>query len=106
MVFDDLGRFYNWFMSNKLSLNVSKTNYMVISSRRNNYNFNISMNNVPLLKVRCTKFLGVYIDDKLLWEDHVKYISSHISRGVGILSKLKFTLPQRALRLIYLSLIN
>ncbi|KAJ8019368.1 hypothetical protein HOLleu_42077 [Holothuria leucospilota] len=78
---------------------------MVFNKGRNNYNFNISMNNKPLLNVHCTKFLGVYIDDKLSWKDHVQYVSVQISRGVGILSKLKFTLPQRALRLIYLSLV-
>ncbi|KAJ8044616.1 RNA-directed DNA polymerase from mobile element jockey [Holothuria leucospilota] len=102
---DELCRFYKWFVSNKLSLNVDKTNYMVFNKGRNNYNFNISMNNKPLLNVHCTKFLGVYIDDKLSWKDHVQYVSAQISKGIGILSKLKFTLPQRALRLIYLSLV-
>ncbi|KAJ8030409.1 hypothetical protein HOLleu_26833 [Holothuria leucospilota] len=77
----------------------------VFNRGRNNYNFNISMNNKPHLNVHCTKFLGVYIDNKLSWKDHVQYVSAQILRDVGILSKLKFTrLPQRALRLIYLSL--
>ena len=101
----ELSKFYAWFVTNKLSLNVDKTNFMVFSIGKNCNNFNISMNNVPLERVKRAKFLGVYIDDKLSWGDHISYVATQVSKGVGILAKLKFTLPLKALRLIYLSLI-
>lgn len=60
---------------------------MAFTRGRNKYNFIISMNNVPLLKIHCTTF----------WGDHVKYVSAQMSRGVGILRKLRYTLPQRVI---------
>lgn len=63
----NLLKFYAWLVSNKLPLNVDKTNFMVFSIGKMYNNFNISMNNVPLQRVKRAKFLGVYIDDKFTW---------------------------------------
>ena len=40
-----------------------------------------------------TNFLGVTIDDKRTWSDHISSISKTISRKVGVLSKLRSLLP-------------
>ena len=47
------------------------------------------MNNVPVKKVKCIKFLGVVIDSNLTWLEHIKHIKSKISRGIGILCKAR-----------------
>ena len=44
-----------------------------------------------------TKFLGVVLDDRLSWRYHFDYISSSISRGIGILHKLKDALPNNVM---------
>ena len=35
----------------------------------------VSVNNVPIPKVTSTKFLGVYVDQSLKWNDHVEKIN-------------------------------
>ena len=52
-----------------------------------------------------TTFLGIIIDSGLTWKNHIKSISTKIARGVGILSKLKHSLPKHVLRSLYFTLI-
>jgi hypothetical protein len=62
---------------------------------------NINIDNSPLEQKQNSKFLGVSIDDKLTWNDHLHHVTSCISRGVGIIFKLKSLLPQTTLFLLY-----
>ena len=103
LVSKELGKFHDWFDANKLSLNIDKTNYMVFSV--NKPTFNINMNGRPIRRVESTKFLGVFIDSHLSWCEHICYISNQISKSIGIMSKLKYMLPQKIMRTIYLSLV-
>jgi len=64
----ELSKLYNWFSSNKLSINVNKTNLILFGRSRKvvqDHNFSIIMNDVLLKQVTCTKFLGVHIDQDL-----------------------------------------
>ena len=42
-----------------------------------------------LVKVNNIKFLGVIIDSKLNWSDHIAYIKNKISKSIGILTKIR-----------------
>ena len=53
-----------------------------------------------------SKYLGVIIDSKLSFYDHIKFLESKISRSVGILTKLRFFLPQETLLQLYHSLVH
>ena len=55
-----------WFQVNLLSLNVSKTSF-IIFSRRRNLSANISINNINLNRAYDTKFLGVILSANLNW---------------------------------------
>ena len=105
----------NWFKANKLSVNASKTNYMVLGthnstakfidcnkvnnttnvSQSNNYShtekvkIDIVLDNVSLDRVNSTKFLGVVIDENVTWKKHIDAISKTISRNVGMLKTLR-----------------
>ena len=43
----------------------------------------------PIKEVCHTKFLGVIIDTKLKWNEHVEYISKKIAKGTGIIIKAR-----------------
>ena len=97
-----------WFKVNKLSLNLSKTNYIIFRTRKRRVSTNlpeISIDDVIIRKVENVKFLGVTINEHLDWSTHISIISKSVARSVGILSKLKFILPSHILKLIYNSLI-
>ena len=95
-----------WFKVNKLSLNVSKTNYMVFGKTKGvSDNCHIYINDVELEQVSSTKFLGVYIDDKLNWHKHILHVENKIAKSLSIMYKVKYLLDEAALLTIYTSLI-
>ena len=71
---DELNKVNQWFLANKLKLNVDKTSCMIFKTRSkiidfNNVNIHIAGINIPI--VHSTKFLGVTLDDHLTWKNHV-----------------------------------
>jgi len=97
-----------WFKVNKLSLNVSKTNFILFSNnrhRRSSSSINLLIDDKPILSVNETKFLGVIIDKNLNWNQQITKISTQISRSVGIIRRLKNFLPQHILISLYNTLV-
>ena len=64
-----------WFKTNILSLNVSKTSY-IISNQKNA--LDIKIRETILTKVSTIKFLGVTLDENLTFNDHVNKVTSNI----------------------------
>ena len=52
------------------------------------------------------KYLGIYIDEELNFKYHITSIVAKISRGVGILYKIKNFLPTSTLLCVYYSLVH
>ena len=48
-----------------------------------------------------TKFLGINIDNNVTWKAHINYITTKISKGVGVLLRLSKELSHNILILIY-----
>ena len=66
------------FAVNKLILNVSKTNFMVFgNSKHRNTTLQVSIKNSNIKTVYVTKFLGILIDDRLNWKEHISLICSN-----------------------------
>ena len=100
---------YLWFCTNRLMLNMKKTTCVILSpinKATSNHSPCIRLINNDIPISNYAKFLGVIIDKNLTWHDHIHYISGKISKGVGILSKLKHMLPMSILKLIYNSIIS
>ena len=98
----------HWFRSNIMSLNVQKTNYIYFKERksREQRNPQVKLDDVLLEKKTCTKFLGVYINENLNWNDHLKHIRTPISRNIGILYKVKYVVPDKVILMLYNTLIR
>ena len=101
----ELKSVYNWIKANKLSLNLSKTNYMLFSNTINNLPGPITINNTDINKVQSMKFLGVHIDCKLSWKNHINQMCKVISRNIGVINRLKWTLPPKILLSLYSTLV-
>ena len=101
----ELVSFCNWFKSNKLSLNTEKTFYMIFHRARlkitEDINLNLIMDNITLSKVSSIKYLGVIVDHKLNWIDHITYVKSKISNGIGIMYKARRYLNKISLKNLY-----
>ena len=66
--------------------------------------FKIILNNVELERVDNAKFLGVIIQENLMWNTHINYIGNKVSKATALLARLKHYLPKYILKLIYSSL--
>ena len=75
---------------------------MFFSSRnRKTDDIDIKINDVTIERVHVTKFLGVQIDSKLTWKNHVDYISKKLSKSAAILSKARKVLHKTVLINLY-----
>lgn len=93
-----------WLQTNKLSINIGKTHFMVFTVR-NKKVFRplipLTINGEVLEETSCIKFLGVRIDSKLNWNLHIQYIKSKIAKGVGIIGKARRFLADETLITLY-----
>ena len=107
----ELERLNMWCSVNKLTINLSKTFILIIPltlAKSSNLltSLNVTRNDTPMTLVSGAKYLGVFIDDKLLFKEQIKVLEVKVARSVGILCKLKHVLPRKTLLQLYHALIH
>ena len=105
VITSELEKLNIWFSLNKLSLNVTKTNYMVFGKKNNNSSEIIKFNNHTIERMSTAKFLGVIVDEKLNWSFHVSHVCKKLSKSISIIKKVKNILNSDTLKTLYNSLI-
>ena len=94
-----------WFKSNKLSLNTQKNFHMVFHRARlkniDNSSMDIIMDNQILTKVTLINYLDIMVDHTLNWLDHITYVKTKISMGIGIMYKAKKYLNKNSFKNLY-----
>ena len=95
VVNEELLKLCEWLNSSKLSLNVSKSNFVIFHPYQRKLNREVNLkildNNSELVSLErktYVKYLGVVIDGNLSWKHHINYISTKISKGIGIIARL------------------
>ena len=102
----ELNKISDWLKLNKLSLNIAKTKAMLFHTvQRNVPPPNIILNNKKIEFVKSFNLLGIVIDSHLNWKYHVDLTSKKLVKTIGIMNKLKNTVPLKALINIYNALI-
>ena len=62
----ELSKISTWLKTNKMSLNIGKTHFMLFTNKkRKDHDINIMIDGTKIEEVKKTKFLGVIIDNKL-----------------------------------------
>lgn len=84
----ELANLHEWLNVNKLSLNIAKTEFMLIGSRQRlatttDHSLIIQITGHEIDRVPHTKSLGVYIDQNLSWSKHVNETAMIVSSGIG-----------------------
>jgi len=104
---EELGKVNEWLMLNKLSLNIKKTKFIIFRHKtsKKDTKLSLKMNNIPIEQVRTFTFLGLKVNETLTWKDHIEDVANKISKTIGILSRLKKSLPIKILKMIYSALI-
>ena len=81
----ELKKLQSWFIVDRLSLNIAKTNYTLFGRQKINTKVNIQLKNIDVERVYVTKFLGVLIDHELNWKEHIKLVSSKLSKIIAMI---------------------
>ena len=93
--------FSDWFAANKLSLDGTKTNFMVFRPWQKKF----LMGKKEITWVSGTLFLGVLLDECLSWKSHISQVPHKIFESIGIIFKSSFFLSKVSLRTLYDSMI-
>ena len=107
----ELSKINEWFKANKLSLNVTKTKYILFlkPSKVDDIPLklpDLNINNINIKRVNSMKFLGVILDQHLNWKEHLKLIENKTSKCIGIMHRAKYLLNHKCLKHIYFAFIH
>ena len=101
---EDAQSVLQWLDCNGLTVNLKKTNLMILGRRRRKKEFrdtSMSLDGVELLPKASVKYLGVELDDNLEWKKHVMSLRA----GLG-LSRISRDLPQETRKKLYCVLVQ
>ena len=96
----------SWVDTNGLKLNLKKTNFMVFSRQKIVIPHGIFIANTKIERKTEARFLGVIMDEKLNFTQHIKALKSKMSRYVGVMYKLKGLVPVSVMLQIYHSFVQ
>ena len=106
----ELKNLHQWLITNRLSLNVAKTEFMIVGSRQrlllHDEHISIEMDGKPIKRVNEAKSLGVQIDEHLTWARHVENISKKIASAIGALKRVRQFIDTNTALKIYEALIQ
>ena len=98
---NDLKSINTWLSANKLTLNLTKTEILVITSRQRRVylsdNPSLKIDNFPIEQVSSTKSLGVHIDENLSWNTHIDCVCKKISSALGLIKRIRNFVPLHTL---------
>ena len=98
---------YKYCSANKLIINYEKCCYIEFNQDQSDTNaYMLSILNYTLSKIDKCKFLGVYINNKLDWRDHINHVRSLVAKSTGAITSIKAFVPQKILRKIYFALVQ
>jgi Reverse transcriptase (RNA-dependent DNA polymerase) len=74
---NDIFRLNLWFSANNIRMNVSKTNFILF--RKNTTALStIAVNDTVITEVTSARYLGLFLDAQLRWEEHLNHVRQKI----------------------------
>jgi hypothetical protein len=122
----ELEKAVEWFKANKMSLNVKKTKLLEINNERKRRRGNrrahgekrpevepreIKMDGEKLSRVgkeseeKSTKYLGVWLDDKLSWSHHIEKTTAKVRAATCVLMRMKEA-SEKVKKMVYHALVE
>ena len=91
---DQVQKVQAWLLANKLSVHyVKKSQYMLVNinpaNRVADDSFNLEMGGHTISRTKTYKYLGLLVDEKFSWSDHINEVCSKLSQVAGIIFILR-----------------
>ena len=98
----DLQIFYTWCLSNRLTVNLNKTYFMLFSNKPTALlpPLLLSQNNT-ITRTNKHTLLGITFDDTLTFKYHIENLTLKLSRLVSMLHQVKELMPKDILKTLY-----
>jgi len=124
---DELQKIANWFRSNKMAVNTSKTKFIVFRTRGKRIDpddCRLMFNNneigqianpdliVPVTRIhsdgeeKSFKLLGVLFDEYLSFEFHISSLCAKISKSLYCLNRIKNFVTPPAMKMLYFAMVH
>ena len=99
----DLKNVSQWLKANKLSPNVTKSELITFhsSSKKTGHSLKFKLDGKRLTQIDTVKYLGVLLDDHLLWSKQINHVPAKLNQAIGILSKLRNRASLKILKMTY-----
>ena len=97
-----------WFIANKLTLNVSKTSFLIFRSKRSNINNlpdTIGYENININRETKIKYLGLTLEEHLSWDTHTNEMCNKLKRFFPLFYNIRQYLDNENIRNIYYTMI-
>lgn len=108
MMCEDIEILLNWFIANKLTLNLKKSKCMIFhpQQKTKKYTLNININGSPIEQVSKFEYLGISLQEDMRWDGHINSICSKISSIAGVMNRLGNTVDKNTLISLYYAHVN
>lgn len=100
IVIEGINKVLNWFTTNRIIVNKSKSNYMMIGFRDDKH----ITNEMGMLQSKSIQILGIEMDNKLSIKQHIEKIENKLRKVTGILRRLNNILTTNIRILLYKTL--
>ena len=97
-----------WFIANKLTLNVDKTSFIIFRSKRNTVNNLpevIGHDNIKIKRETKIKYLGLTLEEHLRWDQHTNDICNKLKSLFPLFYNIRQYLDKDNIRNIYYTMV-
>ena len=106
----DLINLSTWLQNNELILNMDKTEVVIFGTgqrlaKQDYDDFQVLFEGQVIQQSKVFKYLGVILDDRLSFNEHVLYIESKVSRVLGVFSRLRYLLTAETANRLYKAMV-
>ena len=104
----EISNLFKWCIANNLTINYSKTNFVIIRARRKKIPTDfkeIVINDIHIERVSSAKYLGIILDEHLSWSEHVSHVCKSLMKFFGIFNHIKSYVTKKIARQLYFAFI-
>ena len=75
-----LDQILDWCRFNKMSINATKSEYILVINKKMASAPAIFLETNHIIRKKSVKYLGIYIDDKLKFQDHLTFLENKLGQ--------------------------